>query len=74
MIRISILLLTFFTISLAYAHPNHMSYEDALHNDENQSHSIFNDSDKITHIKEELGHTDTIPCTEQHKAVPCKKK
>ncbi len=73
MIKISILL-TFFTISFAYAHPNHMSYESVQHNDADQTLSLFNDSDKMTHMKEELGHSDIIPCKEQHKTVPCKKK
>jgi len=73
MIKLSILL-TFFTISSAYAHPNHMSFENTKHNSEHTS--INADTDKITHnsTQEQSGHNDIIPCTEQHKNTPCKKK
>lgn len=73
MIKISILV-TFFSISFAYAHPNHLSHEDVQHNNVEQAGRLFNASDKMTQRNEESGHSDIIPCTEQHKTVPCKKK
>jgi len=73
MIRLSILL-TFFSISFAYAHPNHMSFEDVQHNDE-QTQAVLTNTDKVTYHKDEkIKHSEIIPCTEQHKIVPCKKK
>lgn len=74
MIKISILL-TFFTISFAYAHPNHMTFENVQHNSE-QTPGISTHSDKIAHngMQEKLQHNDIIPCMEQHKTMPCKKK
>ncbi len=77
MIKLSILFtfFTLFTISYAYAHPNHMSFEEVKHNNEHTS-TTNTDTDKITHnnTQEQSGHSDIIPCTEQHKNTPCKKK
>jgi hypothetical protein len=72
MIKLSILL-TFVLVSFAYAHPNHMSFENVQH-DVVQTQGVVTGSDKITHADESVKHTDTVPCTEQHKEVPCKKK
>lgn len=65
-------LLVVFSISLAYAHPNHMSFEAVKHDEQSKQ----SESEKMTHrvIEEKYGHHDTVPCTEQHKAMPCKKK
>jgi len=60
-------------ISFAYAHPNHMNFEVVKH-DNVQSQRMITDGDKITHkaMEEQSGHSD-MPCTEQHKSVPCEK-
>lgn len=72
-----LILLSLLSISVAYAHPNHMTFEDVQHNSM-QIKNTFNASDKINHIavEEKQGHSDTVPCIEQqqHKSVPCKKK
>lgn len=67
-----LILLVVFSISLAYAHPNHMSFETVKHDEQSQQP----EAEKMTHraIEEKYGHSDTPPCTEQHKAMPCKKK
>lgn len=72
MIKISIIL-TFFTISLAYAHPNHMTFENTPH--DKQISGVSAETDKLIHnsIEEKSGHSDILPCVEQHKALPCKK-
>jgi len=72
-IMIAVLLACCF-ISFAYAHPNHMNFEAVKH-DNYLSPRMLTDGDKITHkaLEEQSGHTD-VPCTEQHKSVPCEKK
>ncbi len=72
MIKLSILL-TFFLVSFAYAHPNHMSFENVQH-DVVQTQGVVTDADKIMHVEELIKHDDVVPCIEQHKEVPCKKK
>lgn len=74
MIKFSVILSSF-TISLAYAHPNHMTHEDVQHNAE-QTSAIYRVSEKMAHksMEEKLGHSEILPCTEQHKEMPCKKK
>ncbi|MCU7801467.1 MAG: hypothetical protein KZQ70_15385 [gamma proteobacterium symbiont of Lucinoma myriamae] len=49
-----------------------MSFEAVKHDEQNKQ----SESEKMTHrvIEEKYGHLDTVPCTEQHKAMPCKKK
>ena len=74
MFKVSIIL-TFFTISLAYAHPNHTTFDNIQHNSE-QTADISTVSNKMKHnsTNENLGHSDIIPCMEQHKIIPCKKQ
>lgn len=71
-----LILLSLFSISLAYAHPNHMTFEDIQHNTA-QIKSASAIPDKLTHtaIEEKHGHGNAMPCTQQqqHKTVPCKK-
>ncbi len=74
MIKASIFLV-FFTFSSAYAHPVHMTHEGVQHEAEQVSGSLIH-TDKIAHdsLQEKTRHSDMIPCTEQHKELPCKKK
>ena len=61
----------------AYAHPNHMSFEDILHEVQNSWQSSIHTTDKLLHDSQEQQHkhSDLIPCKEQqHKASPCKKQ
>lgn len=72
-----LMLLSLCSISLAYAHPNHMTFEDIQHNTALiKSASAI--PDKLNHaaIEEKHGHSNAMPCTQQqqHKAVPCKRK
>jgi len=72
-----LVLLSLISISSAFAHPNHMSFENVQHNEQQQaySHSI---SERLAHTarEEKLKHGDSKPCRQQtqHKAIPCKKK
>jgi len=71
-----IILLSLFSISLAYAHPNHMSFEAVQHQAEQlkDTHDIAN---QLSHSAvEKQGHQEVaIPCKQQqHKAAPCKRK
>jgi hypothetical protein len=73
-----LILLSLFSISLAYAHPNHMTFEVVQHEGE-QNKIIKAIPDKLNHttIEEKYGHhSDTEPCKEQtqHKTIPCKRK
>ena len=71
--------LAFFTVYSinAYAHPNHMSFENVQHEAQNSRQTSINNTDKLLHDNQEHQHRhgDLIPCKEQqHKASPCKKK
>ncbi|MCW8929374.1 MAG: hypothetical protein OQL19_03935 [Gammaproteobacteria bacterium] len=71
-----VILFSLFSISLAYAHPNHMSFENIQHNTV-QIKSTITSQDKLNQtLIEEHHHSDTVPCVEeqQHKSLPCKKK
>ena len=71
----ALIMFAFFTISFAYSHPNHMSFEEVKHDNE-QIHNTSPEPEKMAHraMEEKSGHSNTIPCTIQHKAMPCKKK
>ena len=71
--KLLILFSLFFT-SLACAHPNHMSFEDVQHDINSISISVDSDNSVIQIREEEYGHKEFVPCTEQHREVPCKKK
>ena len=61
----------------AYAHPNHMSFENIQHETQYNRQTSINNTDKLLHDSQEQQHRhgDLIPCKEQqHKASPCKKK
>lgn len=76
-----LMLVSLFSISLvsslAWAHPNHMSFEDVRHSTD-QINSVPVIPDKLHHtaIEEKHGHSDAAPCMQQqqHKTVPCKRK
>lgn len=65
----------FCCLSVAHAHPNHMNFEAVKHDGPVQP-SMLTGADKIIHeAKDEPnGHSESVPCTEQHKSLPCKEK
>lgn len=72
----ALIFLTLFSASFAYAHPNHMNFEDVLHNETGvnipaSTAHVFHHDTKT----EKQGHSSDIPCTEQqHIKTPCKEK
>ena len=71
--KLLILFSLFFT-SLAFAHPNHMSFEDVRHDLNSMSISVDSANTVIPIREEKHGHKELVPCTEQHREVPCKRK
>lgn len=72
----SLILLSLFSVSLVYAHPNHMSFEDIQHNTD-QIKKTLTELDTLKHkaVDEKHSHKNITPCIEQqHKSMPCKKK
>ncbi len=70
------ILVSFFMVSSAYAHPNHMTFEQIKHELETLiSTSLKTDKMMPYTLQEDYEHNDNIvPCTQEHKATPCKKK
>lgn len=67
------IIITLVSISFAHAHSNHMSFENVQH-DVEQTQDVNNQSSQIRHsVNEGTKHND-VPCVEQHKTTPCKKK
>ena len=68
-------LLVLFSASCAYAHPNHMGFEDIQH-EQRQSQNKLAAIEKLSHhvVPEKPGHNEIAPCREQHKAMPCERK
>ncbi len=77
--KISLLiLLSLFTVSLANAHPNHMTFEEVQHHKTVSDKNASRISGKLNHTIEN-GHNEPTPCAKQviepqHKTIPCKKK
>ncbi|MDX2506451.1 MAG: hypothetical protein QNL62_18510 [Gammaproteobacteria bacterium] len=70
-----LLLMALFFTSWAQAHPNHMSFEDVRHNGHQvQSTTTKSDNSRMGNREEKYAHNDSVPCVEQHKKVPCKRK
>ena len=69
-----LILISFFFTSLAYAHPNHMSFKNVTH-DKSKIHNLPVDSKvlKLNSMDEKHGQDGIVPCTEQHQMTPCKK-
>ena len=63
-----------FTISLVYAHPNHLSFEQVRHTTK-QVEAVQSNSVQSNNYRQEANHHSDVPlCNEQHQKVPCKKK
>ena len=71
-----LIILTLFSASLAFAHPNHLSFEKDHHNVIELN--IISPADKLFHHdarREKQEHSSDVPCTDkQHKEVPCEEK
>lgn len=72
-----LILLSAVSISSAYAHPNHMSFENVQHSETQQKHShVTAEPLEYSPREEKLKHSDSKPCGQQaqHKTMPCKQK